>query len=111
MIGADRHRVTVQQQTPGPVSDGDGAYDETWIDATPAAWDVSVTPATARDLEQAAAGTVTSKATHLVSGRYRPDISTLSRVLFNGRPLNVVGVTNVQERGIRLELVCVEVVT
>lgn len=107
---ADRpHRVSLQN--PGPsIPDGDGGSAQTWTDLVPPAWQAQIAPATARDLERVTAGTVLTTATHVVTGPYRPDVTTATRVLFNGRQFSVVGVSNPEERNVELVLVCVEIV-
>ena len=105
------HRHTVLFQNPGtPVADGDGGYTQVWSDLSPATWKVSIEPATARDLERIAAGTVISTATHIVTGRFHPGVTTETRMVFNGRLFSITGVANLEERGIAMELVAVEVV-
>jgi len=108
-IGAHRHLV--QLQNPGAAApNGDGGFSETWTDLTPATLYVSVEPASARDLERIAAGTVISSASHIVKGPYHAGVTTKTRVLFNGRTLAVTAVANPGERNVSLELVCAEVV-
>ena len=107
-IGAHRHKVTVQN--PGqPQPDGDGGFTEGWADAVPAQLDVSITPASARDLERYTAGTTFTSATHMVRGRWHPQITTASRLLFQGRALLVVFVSNPEERSREVILICAEV--
>jgi len=106
---AYRHLVSVQRPGPG-VPDGDGGTTTSWIDRAPLTWHCSIEPATAKDLERVAAGTVLSTATQIVKGRYRSDLTTQDRLLFNGRQLSATGVSNPEERSIELVLVCVEVV-
>lgn len=106
-IGSYRHRVTFQN--PGAaVPDGDGGYTQTWTDL--AEWYVSIQPASARDLERVAAGTVIATATHIIRGRYLAGVSTQTRMVFNGRTFEITGVSNLEERNILMELVAVEVV-
>jgi SPP1 family predicted phage head-tail adaptor len=107
-IGTYRHRVTVQNPG-GAVSDGDGGYTEGWSDADPATLDVSITPASTNDLERITAGTVLTSATHIVRGRFHPQITTSSRLLFKGRSLLVVFVGNPEERDRELVLIVAEV--
>lgn len=107
---ADRpHRVTLQNPGPG-IPDGEGGVTQTWTDLTPPALSVKIAPATAKDLERVAAGTVLATATHLVTGPYHPQVTTQTRILFNGRQFSVTGVSNPEERNVELVLVCVEVV-
>jgi SPP1 family predicted phage head-tail adaptor len=71
---------------------------------------MKIAPATERDLEQVAAGTVLSKATHIVTGPYHAQVTTKTRLLYNGRQFSVTGVADPEERHVELVLVCVEVV-
>lgn len=108
-IGARRHLVTLEN--PGtPVPDGDGGFTQPWVALNPPTLWVSIEPATAKDLERVAAGTVLSTASHIVKGLYHPGVTTQTRLLFNGRIFNVTGVSNTEERNIELVLMCVEVV-
>jgi SPP1 family predicted phage head-tail adaptor len=110
MIGAYRHRVTLEQ--PGdPVPDGEGGYTETFAPLDPPTWDCSIQAATLRDLERQIAGTIQASATHLVRGRYHPGITTETRILFEGRQLAVQSVQNVEERDLETVLVCGEIKT
>jgi head-tail adaptor len=106
-IGSYRHVVTVQNPG-GSVPDGDGGYVEGWIDAVPPTLNVSITPATTADLERTTAGTVAATATHIVRGRWHPQITTSSRLLFKGRALNVIFVGNPDERDTELVMICAE---
>lgn len=108
-IGALRHRVTLQ--TPGsPVPDVEGGYTETWTTLgtrVPA----SIEPATARTLERITANVVTSSASHLVTLRYLPGVTTKTRVTFHDtadRLLSVTGRHDPDERHVTLILECVE---
>ena len=63
------HVVTLQ--TPGlPVPDGDGGVIQGWDDLDPATVKASITPASARDLEKIASGTVITQATHVITIPY-----------------------------------------
>ena len=101
-IGDYIHVVTVQNPT-GVVPDGEGGFTEGWTDLDPAKWDVSITPATARDLERVGAGTVITTATHLITGQYRSDVSTQTRVLFEGAIYHITGARDPDKRHETLE--------
>ena len=110
-IGDLRHRVTLQNTT--EVSDGLGGSTE--VDVT--IWSripASVEPATARSLERVAANTVTSTASHLVTVRYVPGVTTKTLVVFHDgatdREMAVEGVHDPEERHISLVLECAEAV-
>lgn len=108
-VGDRPHRVTLQN--PGPaVPDGDGGFTQSWTDLVPPALSMEIKPATAVDLEHVAAGTVLSKNTYIVKGPYHPQVTTQTRILFNGRSFSVTGVADPEERHVELILVCVEVV-
>lgn len=107
---ADRpHRITLQNPGPG-VDDGDGGTTTSWIDLNPPALSVKISPATAVDLERVAAGTVLSTNTYIVKGPFHPQVTTRTRILFNGRQFSVTGGGSPDERQVELELVAVEVV-
>lgn len=104
------HRVLLQ--APGlNVPDGDGGYTNTWTDLSPNTWQVAIEPATARDLERLTAGTVIAQASHIVTGPYRDDVTINTRVIFNGRTLNVIGVANPEEKNVETIALCSEVVS
>jgi len=110
-LGTYRHRVTVE--TPHAVTpDGHGGYTETWAPADPPLWDCALLPATARALERLAAGTSLAAATHIVRGRYHPQLSTSSRLrLDDGRILLLMSVSNREERDRETIAVAAEVLT
>ena len=96
-------------QRPGPpVPDGTG-WVESWIDLPPAEF-ARITPASQASLEQITAGTVLSMATHIVTVPYRQGLTTKSRFLYDGRSLSVLGIFDVEERHVQLNLVCAEIV-
>jgi SPP1 family predicted phage head-tail adaptor len=106
--GAYRHRVTVQ--IPGAlVPDGDGGYTETWQDADPPTWAVSLTAAPRAAGEAPMVGTTITTASHLARGRYRADVTTHTRFLLDARVFNVLVVRDLDERHRTLEVVCTEV--
>jgi head-tail adaptor len=105
-VGTHRHVVTVQG--PGaPVPDGDGAFTTSWTNLVPSTWRCSIEPATARDLERVAGGTVISTASHIVRGNYHPQITVATRLMFGTRAFSVVGVADPEER--HIETICTAV--
>lgn len=105
---ADRpHRLRLQH--PGdPVTDADGGFTQSWTDLAPAEVYGKVAPATARDLERLAAGTVISTATHLCTFPYHPQVTTATRIVFGTRTFSVTGVSDPDERHVETICVCVE---
>lgn len=107
-IHGRQKRITFQN--PGAaVANGDGGFTQSWTDLPPPA-DAEVAPASARSLERVAAGTVLSTATHVVTAPYRAGVSTKTRILVDGRVLNITSVLDPEERHVELILVCAEVV-
>jgi head-tail adaptor len=103
------HRV--QLQNPGPPQpNGDGGSTQTWGDLDPPfLWMAIVS--SAGGIEQRAAraeGSTLSVAMYTITGQYHPQVTTLTRLLFNGREFHVNGITNVTERGIEMQLSCTE---
>lgn len=108
---ADRpHRVTLQNPGPG-VPTEDGGSIPTFTDLAPPALWMKISPATAVDLERVAAGTVLSTNTYIVKGPYHPQVTTQTRLIFDGRTFNVTGGGSPDERKIEMELVAVEIVS
>lgn len=107
---ADRpHRVTLQN--PGPaVPDGEGGTVQSWTDLTPPALSVKIAEASTANLERVTTGTVLATATHVITGPYHPQVTTQTRILFQGRSFSVTGVSNPGERNVEMILVCKEVV-
>lgn len=111
-LPAGLRRHTVVLQNPGsPVPDGDGGFTLSWTDLAPRIMQASIQPATARDLERVAAGSVLSSATQIVTIPYHAQVTTKTRITFNGRTLNVTGVANPDERNKELILACTELVS
>lgn len=117
-VGSLRHRVTLENPTRIP--DGEGGYIEFWESLTPEAAQVSIRPATARDLERLTAdATIVATASHVVHVRYHPQVSTKTRLTKGPRAANgtlgegarefaVSGVANPEERNRELVLICEE---
>jgi head-tail adaptor len=93
--GEYRHLVTFE--APGDrVPDGEGGYTQSWVPL---------------DLEYTTAGTAAASATHIVRGDYRADVTTTARMVHEGRPFQITGIANLEERDETLELVCEELLT
>lgn len=88
--------------------DGDGGWTEALTDVGDVS--ASIAPSTARALERITADASLSKATHIVTIRYREGVTTKSRIVFKDRLFDVVGVANPDERNTELVLLCEETV-
>ena len=103
------HRVTLQN--PGPaVADGSGETTQSWTDLVPATLMVKIEAASAAVLERVTAGALIASATHIISGPYHPQVTTRTRMLFDGRVFSVKGVDDPEERHVDVVFICVEVV-
>lgn len=110
--GALRHRITIELPA-AAVPDSEGGFTQTWS-ALASRIPASVTPATARDLERVVANTVQSTASHLVTLRYLAGVTTKARLIFHDRTdrtFSIQGIHDPEERHLRLNLACEEVVT
>jgi len=105
-IGAARHLVTLQHPTPTP--DGDGGFTDVYTPLTPPTWHAQIRPAGVRDMERVTSGTVASMATHVLSGRFHPGVTTKTRVVHGARAFSVLYVGTPEERGIGMELLVAE---
>ena len=111
MLNIGRLNKRVSLANPGaPVANGDGGFTQAWTDASPATVWAAIQPATARDLERMAAGTVLSTASHILTMRYHAGVTTQTRVTFGTRLFSVTGVMNPEERNAETIALCVEVV-
>jgi len=118
--GERRHLVTLDN--PGAaVPDNEGGFTQAWTALSPPSRYAEIKPATARELERVAAGTVLSTATHIVTFDYHSGVTTKTRVTkgprnadgtlpAGSREFSVTGVSNPEERNIDTILTCVEVV-
>jgi SPP1 family predicted phage head-tail adaptor len=104
-IGERAHRVVLEN--PGAaVPDGDGGFTEGW-DLIANLWG-RVSPASAQELRQVVAGTVTALLPYLVVVPYVAGVTTQTRVTYHGRTFAVQAVRNVDEKNVRLEIICEE---
>jgi SPP1 family predicted phage head-tail adaptor len=109
-INEKRTRITLQGPAGPPVPDGDGGHTQDYVDLDPAQTQAHIAPATARNLERAAAGSTLALATHLITIWYRPDVTTQTRVIVPpNRRLNVLSVTDPAGDARELALVCTEI--
>lgn len=90
--------------------DGDGQFTTPWSFLTPSTWYCSIEPATARDLERVASGTVISTASHVLKGRYHPTITVSTRLVYRGVVYQVTGVSDPELRQIETIVLAVELV-
>ena len=108
-IGARPHWVLLQN--PGTaVPDGDGGFMQTWAPLAPPGTYAQIKPATAKDLERVASGTVLSMASHVVTMPYHPQVTTKTQIVFGVRRFSVVGVASPDERNVETIAICAEVV-
>lgn len=107
--GIGKHDKWVLLQNPGPkVPDATGGYTQSWYDLPPREL-AAVEPATAATLERIAAGaTVISTATKVVTINYWPEVSTETRVVYEGMRLSVKSIFDEDDGHAELSLVCEE---
>lgn len=107
--GTRRHYVTLT--APGITTpNSDGGYTQTTVWLQPPTAYASIMPATARDLERVAAGTVIATSTHVIALPYHPGVTTQTVITYNGRTFHVTGVSNPNEMNRETICTAVEVV-
>jgi Phage head-tail joining protein len=112
-IGARaRHRVQVYAAGP-VVPDGDGGFTPSPQDR--GEWNVEIRAATTADLERFASGTIIAQASHVLIGRFHPDVTAESVIVRHDygtgvdHTYRVAGVRNVQELGVETIAIVEEV--
>jgi head-tail adaptor len=110
---ARRHKRVTLSVTGQPQPDGEGGYEIPDVPLDPPAMFASVRPASAKDLEQIAAGTVLAQATHIVEMPYHPGMTINATLTVEDHPkparrFTVIYIGNPDERDARLELICAE---
>lgn len=109
MIGQNRNLVTLEEPI-ATTMDGAGGYVDTWGPLDPATWYCAVEDATASAMERAGFGTAFGQATHILTGRYHPGLSTNARVHFGSRAFSVLSAGNRNERNMQSVILCAELV-
>jgi SPP1 family predicted phage head-tail adaptor len=102
MIGALRHRVTIEQKTAAP--DGGGGFAESW-NALATVWAAIETLEGAEILR---AEQIMGETRFRLRIRYRGDVTAAMRVQFGSRVLGIEAVADADGRGRYLVLSCVE---
>ncbi len=121
-IGTRRHRVTLDEPTGAPVPDGDGGSTQDYAALVPARVWARLEPATAAKLERIASGTVLATATHILTLRFHPGVTTKTRITKGpraadgslapgSREFHVTGVATPEELEIDTVAICAEVVS
>jgi SPP1 family predicted phage head-tail adaptor len=106
--GKLRHKIALQSRSTS--LSGEGIPVETWTDVAGASSvPASLEPLKGHEYFQAAA--VAAENTIPVTIRYRPGVTAALRILYGTRILNIRNVVDVEERHIKLILMCEEVVS
>jgi len=111
-IGRRSYVRVIVQHRPTPPPDGDGGYTEDWTDGVPPDWYVAIDAPGAVATERVQGDTVVTQPTMSVTGPYRADIKTTSRlVTSDGRYLSIASVTPTDGRPFELVCACMELAT
>jgi SPP1 family predicted phage head-tail adaptor len=100
--GQLRHKVTIQKKGSG-VSDGGGNIIPNWVNIAEVWANVNADP-----FDKTVANQSVQQSTHTVKIRYRSDLTTAHRLLFNGRVLDIKYIKNTNEANRELILSCLE---
>ena len=83
-IGALRQVVSLS--TPQAAqADGDGAYTQQYVPLDPPTWRCMIEAVAPRPSESTLGGTITSHATHILTGRFHPGITSQTRFVWTDR--------------------------
>jgi SPP1 family predicted phage head-tail adaptor len=109
VIATGRRDKRVRLENPGAaVPDGEGGYTEGWAPLAPAEVFAHINPASARDLERFAAGTVIATASHVIEMLYHPGVTIKTRITYGTRQFSVTSVRNPDEANRELVIVAEE---
>ncbi len=97
------------------VPDGDGGYTYTYGALTPAQWRCSIEKATVKNSERLFASTVIAHATHILTGRFHPQINTKTKIVWVDRAgtthtANVLDTDDSEGAGVELVVLVSEIV-
>jgi SPP1 family predicted phage head-tail adaptor len=95
-------RITLQQRA--ETQGASGGQDVTWTDVL-SCW-AKISPVSGRALDVAAS--LQAQVSHVVTIRYRPNITAKMRVLFQSRTFDIVAPLDEDENHVVLNLFCVE---
>jgi SPP1 family predicted phage head-tail adaptor len=107
-IGEYVHLVELSKASATP-DDPEGGYTQEYVPLDPAVWYCQITAATAQDLERVSGGLTTQQATHLIRGRYHPQLTADCRVSFRGRVFEIRSVQDRDQQRTDLDVLAVEV--
>jgi hypothetical protein len=96
-----------------PVGDGDGGYTTPYVALDPAQWRCAIERASATNANRHFAASVIAYATHILRGRYHPDISTGTRIVWTDRngdshTADVVDAVDTEGAGVETMVAAVE---
>jgi SPP1 family predicted phage head-tail adaptor len=101
---AGRLRPKVEIQNPTWATDAQGGQTATWA-TVDKSW-AAIEPISQKDRWNSSQNQVWGS--HTVTVRYTPTITMASRLVHNGRILNIVSIANVDERNREMQLQCAE---
>lgn len=104
LIGGLTDRVKVQYPNRSQPAGGRGVASVTWVDSG-SVWANVKTTNQAEDPQGRA---LVATATHVVTVRYRSDITQLYRLIWRGKTLNIISVIDDDNRKVWLTLICGE---
>jgi hypothetical protein len=112
-VGTYRQVVTVTTRG-AAVPDGDGGYVQAETIEQPTPWRCAIEKVALRLAERAVAGSLLSRATHQLVGRWHPTLTTQSRISWQDRAgvthlADVIDVDDVEGAGIQTQALVVEI--
>lgn len=109
MIAAGRCDKLVTLENPGAaIPDGAGGFTETWAPLSPPTMWVHLDALTSGDMERMTSDTIVAMGTHVVSLQYHPQVTVQTRIRYEARTFQVVGLRDPDEAHRELILVAAE---
>jgi head-tail adaptor len=107
-IGQFRHVVSLLQPGAGTPDPDGGWGGDAWDPLDPPTWHCSIQAASLRDLQRLSGGVLSTTATHVLRGRYHPQLTRTARIYFGTRVFDVESVHDQDERRIEVEVIAHE---
>lgn len=103
-MDAGRLRHYIQVKRPTTTRNALGEPVQTF--ASVGGFQAEIKPTSAR--ERLMNNSITTEVTHVITMRYAPDVSEDCRIAFGDRTFEIVGIVNVEERNVELQILAAE---
>jgi hypothetical protein len=85
ILGTLKQQATLENPSGPPVPDGDGSFTQVYAELTLSPWRCAIQKATLANSEKHFSQAIVARATHVINGRYNPEMSMQTRVTWTDR--------------------------